>query len=695
MNYFRNIAIMAVAMSTVTLTSCQQNHSTDSGEQKAGARMGKLCDSLTTIAWERKDGRVLPVVDSLEAIGELTAARADFIRGISYDRMRHVKVGERYYAKVYETADPEKEGWDFYLNAASRLSQLRMTMSDCKGAIAVATDMLDRAKKAGKLTDRWKISYLWSISLCQMELGLEESEQSSQEVYDLIEKQYKETGSKHSMINLLVFTNIIARHKMTKNDFVEAEKWLKKDEDLLKKFTDPGDSAVVREYKSLLAMSRVQLYEGQGKSDQAYAFFRKSLPVVVASYECISEAAEYLLDKKKYDEAADLYDNIDKSTPEDNKESEINLENIGYNLIPRLKANLGAERKDSVVSIARRLADHYNEALTKDRDNNAAELATIYDTQGKEMQIAEQQATMSKQRSIAMMCILLLVVVFFIIYTWYRRRAANRLGATLVQLQNAHFDLQKAYKQLETTTAAKERIESELRIARDIQMSMVPGVFPEQENLDMYAEMTPAKEVGGDLYGYVKQGDSLYFCVGDVSGKGVPASLFMAQVARLFRTLATEGMMPADIATRMNNELSEGNESNMFVTMFIGLLHLDTGCLDFCNCGHNPPVLDGQFLEMKHVNQMIGFFEGSLFQGERIDDIRGHQLLVYTDGLNEAENAEYQLFGNDRITAIMEHTKTLTSHQVIDKLKEAVEQHRAGAEPNDDLTLMCLKLEKK
>ena len=692
MNYFRKTAIMAVAISTVTLSSCHQNRTSSSSKEKAELRMEELCDSLTTLAWERKDGRVLPTVDSLEASGVLTSARADFIRGISYDRMRHVKVGEQYYAKVYETADPEKEGWDFYMNAASRLSQLRMTMSDYKGSIAVATDMLERAKKAGKLNDGWKIGYLWSIAVCQMQLGLDECEQTNQEVYDLIQKRVQETGSRNSIINLLVFTNIIAHHKMGQNDYVEAEKWLKKDEEVLTRLKDPGDSAVIREYKSKLALSRVDLLEGQGKSDQAYAYFRKSLPVIVASYECVSDAARYLLNKGKYDEAADLYNNIDKTTPEDNKESEMNLENIGGHLIPRLKANLGAGRKDSVVSIARRLADHYGPALASDRENNAAELATIYDTQGKEMKIAEQRATMNKQRSIAMMCILLLVVVFFIIYTWYRRRAAKRLAATLVQLQEAHSDLQEAYKQLETTTAAKERIESELRIARDIQMSMVPGVFPEQDNLDMYAEMTPAKEVGGDLYGYVKQGDSLYFCVGDVSGKGVPASLFMAQVARLFRTLATEGMMPADIATRMNNELSEGNNSNMFVTMFIGLLHLDTGRLDFCNCGHNPPVLDGQFLEMQDVNQVIGFWEDSTFYGESIDDIRGHQLLLYTDGLNEAENTKYELFGDDRILELMADSKALTSHQVIDKLKEAVEQHRAGAEPNDDLTLMYLKL---
>ena len=319
----------------------------------------------------------------------------------------------------------------------------------------------------------------------------------------------------------------------------------------------------------------------------------------------------------------------------------------------------------------------------RDRQDETLKYAQQMRTQEKDLQIAEQQATLSQQRWIGTLVAMGLLILFFIIYTEYRRRAANRLG-------EAHVQLQSAYDQLEETTAAKERIESELRIARNIQMSMVPGMFPECDGLDMYAEMTPAKEVGGDLYGYVMQGDRLYFCVGDVSGKGVPASLFMAQSARLFRTLAAEGMMPADIAFRMNNEMAEGNDNNMFVTMFIGMLHLDTGRLDYCNCGHNAPILDGQFLKMAYVNQPLGLWEDDPFEGETIDDIRGRQLLIYTDGLNEAENGQEELLGNARLLELMANTVNLSSREVIDMLKEAVEQHRNGAEPNDDLTLMCI-----
>ena len=256
--------------------------------------------------------------------------------------------------------------------------------------------------------------------------------------------------------------------------------------------------------------------------------------------------------------------------------------------------------------------------------------------------------------------------------------------------------LQAARRVAELKTE-QERIESELRIARDIQMSMVPNTFPDREGLDMYASMAPARQVGGDLYGYVLDGDKLYFCVGDVSGKGVPASLFMAQATRLFQTLAKQGMLPAEICTRMNDALSgEDNENGMFVTLFLGVIDLKTGHLSFCNAGHNPPVIGGSslrsdFLKMES-NAPLGLWPGLQYVGEEIDTIKGRPLLIYTDGLNEAENPQQQRFGDERLLSILRNTHFGSSQQVVQTLAEAVARHRNGAEPNDDLTMMCIRV---
>lgn len=320
-------------------------------------------------------------------------------------------------------------------------------------------------------------------------------------------------------------------------------------------------------------------------------------------------------------------------------------------------------------------ADSVNREDTRQQLN---ELNKKFEVDELKMQ-AERERMAGERRQLILLAaigaIVLLGIIFFVIY---------RLHAT---------------RRLAKVNAAKERMEGELNIARDIQMSMVPSTFPDLPSLDMYASMTPAKEVGGDLYGYVTEGDTLYFALGDVSGKGVPASLFMAQATRLFTTMAHQGMDPAAICTRMNSELSgEDNINGMFVTMFIGMLNLRTGHLCFCNAGHNPPVIGGgknkgDFLDMES-NAPIGLWPGLEYVGEEIDSIQNRPLFIYTDGLTEAENHSLEQFGDDRLLDVLRHTRFDTARQVIKTLQADVERHRDGAEPNDDLTMMCIKVTK-
>ena len=335
---------------------------------------------------------------------------------------------------------------------------------------------------------------------------------------------------------------------------------------------------------------------------------------------------------------------------------------------------------------------------THDTKRQLTEMNTIFHVDELKMQQAEEKARLemeqAQQRQLGIILIASIIVLSLAIFLYFRMRSAKRLKVAHEKLEDTHQQLLTAYDQLEETTIAKERIESDLRIARDIQMSMVPSTFPERPDLDLYAAMTPAKEVGGDLYGYHLMDDQLYFCLGDVSGKGVPASLFMAQATRLFRTLAAQKMMPAEIATRINDALSgEDNERGMFVTMFIGLVDLTTGHLDFCNAGHNPPVVDGEFIEMI-PNAPIGLWPGLEYEGEEIADITNKPFFVYSDGLNEAENREQEQFSDERLVELLKTTPFESAQQTIEMLKAEVEKHRDGAEPNDDLTMLCLKVKK-
>ena len=271
----------------------------------------------------------------------------------------------------------------------------------------------------------------------------------------------------------------------------------------------------------------------------------------------------------------------------------------------------------------------------------------------------------------------------------------DEIGSLNHTFSNMQHSLVNFIEELKNTTAMKATIESELKVASDIQMGLIPRQFPpfpHRQDIDLYASMTPAKEVGGDLYDYFLQDERLYFCIGDVSGKGIPASMFMAITRNLFRIIAQQNRAPWEVATQINSFLTRDNEQSMFVTMFIGMIDLRKGLMEFCNCGHNAPILDGKFLEAKDTNQPLGLWESKAFVGEVIEDIRDKQLLLYTDGLNEAENQQQERLGDERLLELMQDSIHLSSEEVVTKLKAAVINHRAGAEPNDDLTLLCLSI---
>jgi serine phosphatase RsbU (regulator of sigma subunit) len=421
------------------------------------------------------------------------------------------------------------------------------------------------------------------------------------------------------------------------------------------------------------------------------------------AYEWLGEWQNALTYFKKYKDLSDSLNSAEtrKQVTEHTLQLDvIRAENQAKELLLHNQSLKLAHAQDELEQ--RRLEEEALNLTLKNRDielsNAAIKLKNdSLDRHAQELKLSEYQSKLeleqSKERIELIMLwttisVGLLIIIFLCIYLYRRNRHMK-------ELTTAYDKLETAYEQLEQTTAAKERIESELRIAREIQMSMVPSVFPERKGLDIYATMTPAKEVGGDLYDDLLEDDTLYFCVGDVSGKGVPASLFMAQTTRLFRALAKQHQMPAAIATRLNEELTEKNDNGMFVTMFIGQMNLTTGHLYFCNAGHNPPVigddeLHGSFLNMES-NAPIGLWPGLEFMGEEIESIKGHPLLIYTDGLNEAENKEHKQFGDEHMLDILRHTKFENARQVVEVLKAEVERHRNGAEANDDLTIMCIR----
>lgn len=250
-------------------------------------------------------------------------------------------------------------------------------------------------------------------------------------------------------------------------------------------------------------------------------------------------------------------------------------------------------------------------------------------------------------------------------------------------------------RQLGQVTSVKERMEKELEIAKGIQMSMIPKIFPpfpERSDIDIFASIVPAKEVGGDLYDFYIRDGRLYFCIGDVSGKGVPASLVMAVTRSLFRTVSGHEKSPAKIVTSMNDSMSDMNESSMFVTFFCGTLDLETGHLRYCNAGHNAPEMlrRGSGCEALPVeaNLPLGIMSRMPFKEQETDLVCGDSIFLYTDGVTEAENPAHEQFGHSRMTEAL--AVPGDSRSRLTALSGAVEAFVDGALPSDDITMLYI-----
>ena len=258
--------------------------------------------------------------------------------------------------------------------------------------------------------------------------------------------------------------------------------------------------------------------------------------------------------------------------------------------------------------------------------------------------------------------------------------------------------LVKYIDELKSTTANRERIESELRIAHAIQMGMIPKsfpAFPERTDLRLSAKLLPAKEVGGDLYDFFIRDEKLYFIIGDVSGKGIPASLVMAVTCRLFRSIASHLDNPEEIIASLNDSLADSNESSMFCTAFLGILDLKSGQLNYCNAGHNAPLIIGCEGNIEPLavepNLALGLFEGFPYKGQQVCIEKGTKLYLFTDGVNEAENNDKVLFGDEQVVAMLKESASLEPGAIIDKTFAEVKRHADGAEQSDDITVMCVK----
>ena len=290
------------------------------------------------------------------------------------------------------------------------------------------------------------------------------------------------------------------------------------------------------------------------------------------------------------------------------------------------------------------------------------------------------------------------------------RQAMNRgafdFATKPIDLDDLSNTIEKAVEQIKYIKAMQqehsqlESIKGDLAVAQEIQQAILPRIFPpfpeDANQMDIAASMNAAKDVAGDFYDFFRiDDDHIGFVIADVSGKGIPAAIFMAVSRTLIRATGIRGVKPSECITYINSLLAEESASNMFVTVFYGIYDIKTGDVTYTNAGHNPPFVakaDGSIVKLPLSKNIIaGFLKGYQFTEETLQLQHGDTLLLYTDGVTEAVDPDYEEYGEERLEALLKNTPQADCQQLIDAVKADVKVFANGAEQSDDITLLAIK----
>ena len=651
--------------------------------------------NMINMASEAKDyERVLSLADSLEKAGKISKGESNYWQGYADYQMGDREQAKSFWQEVIKVTENSTDANDlvYYAKSASYLTSQLCRYAEYAAALYTALPVINRLEKIECDTTSDYTNLLVFAGCCKVYFDKKDSTAT-----DMLERAYRlhinhirqnasKTAYRDAMagiINIAYIWNYVKGYE-------EGLTWTERMGDLMKEYkTQYADDKnyIDKQWARYLIFHATSL-EGVGRHDEAEKAYEEYRQTRFAdTREGWTDANDYLTVAQRWEEAADNYFNILEYLQKDL--TIYSLDNIQRYLLKKYRAHQMLDQEELGNMTARQICEVLDSAITNNRHLDASELQSIHE---RDMEIVAAEASSARQRQIYTGLVVVLLIIAFTVYSVFRHRANLRL-------RKAHEKLKVAYDQLEETTAQKAAIESDLRIASDIQMGMLPEKFPtraDRDDVQLYASLTPAKEVGGDLFDFYFRDEKLFFCIGDVSGKGVPASLFMAVTRSAFRTVSAHESMPNHIVGSINKTIADMNKNNMFVTLFVGVLDLPTGQMLYCNAGHDAPLLVGAGVgELPcDSNIPVGFMPEWEYTLQEAEIYTGTTIFLFTDGLTEAMNIENEEFQMDRINDVA--VKALAQqqqepHQLIALMTDAVHQFVGDAEQSDDLTMMGIQ----
>ena len=667
--------LIPLTSSLLILSSCGN---TPSEEESARA------EQLMEAAHKAKDyEKLMAQADSLEKAGCLSTAKAYYWRGYASDRTNRRRMAEFYYntaLKEAGTKDPE-----ILAKATSHLANLMAIRGDYENGLKLATPVVQQLEQQQCDTTSDYVNLLIYIGCCQAGLGQtgdatsDGFEKAYEKHLDNVKKNRTDEAYKNAiagLINITYACNHIGSYR-------DAIKWNAHLSEIVSEYEQrPGvSSEYVDKQQARYNLYQAQALEGLGKADEAAKAFDTFRTTQFAKTpEGRIMANDYLFAAKRWGEAADNYQSLDALLGEG--EDGYSLDNIQELVLKKYQANLLAGRRDTAVAVSMLLCDSLAGAFQRAKEVDAAEQAVIVSNVE---ELNEQQTAVLHRHQMSIYGLIGLLFLAIIGYVFYRRHHHY-------QLHLAHKELRKDYSELEAVVSKRSRSETEQDIARAIQQRFAYEQLPQRDNLTLLVSQTPGTMAGGSLVDTILNGDTLLFCIGSATGKGVEAANATAMAFAQFRTAASFNASPDRIVSAISDAIANGK--NMPVRLFVGALDLTTGNLQYCNAGNNTPLLYNEELSLIPDDEHLpaGSQPGYAYTASKTTIAPDKLLFLYTEGLTEAEDANGKQLGEKQLRGIaLQSIKVNARPQTFfNNIQKAIADFTGETPQVNDLTLMVI-----
>lgn len=648
-------------------------------------------NELIESARKNKDyGQILQLADSLERMEVLAPTKAYYWLGYASDRLKRMRMAEFYWKSSLDAAakSTSDEDMDIYAKSASRLTNLLSVRGDYENALKIAIPAAQRLEKLECDTTSDYVNLLIYIGCCQAGLGYssESTEDGFKRAFNKhlhnIEKNHTDEAYKNAFAGLI---NIAYACNYTKN-YNAALNWISKFGELLGEYEQrpSTDGDYIDKQVARFDIYKAIALEGLDRKDEAAKVYEQFLETKYSKTpEGHINANDYLVAANRWEEAADNYRSLD--TMWGKNKGSYSMEDIRTMMLKKYKANVLAGRRDSATAVSIQISNALDKAFEQAKRIDDEEQATIVQ---KVEEMTNQRAKDERMKAWGLLGVLGLVILAFIAYFIYRRQATLRM-------KEAYQELEEECELLEKRTTEKAQADTVHRITHSIQQRMLPQELPQYPGLGLSTMVISSDGVSGDLYDCMIRDEKLIICIGNPAEKDVESSMLTGMVWSLFRNIACHEDTPEQIVTFINKALTNNSDSQMGVSLFVGILDLPTGNMTYCNAGYLTPLVLDQEVNPLPVddNLPVGMKSSWKYTSQELTLEKGVMLFLYTSGLAKAKNNHSRQYGNKMVRgAALQALKLNPKPDLfLDGMREAVEKYTGDTPQDSDMTMLVIR----